>query len=152
MRIKISKPSDKIHKDEIRYVTKFYLSKLMKPEYIKPLQLTYLFKDIPYEGLLFSNDYDDSLTEYKILINSKMGKRRQLLAIAHELVHVKQYTTKEIHSFNMNKLIWKKTKINLDKIDYWEYPHEIEAYGRELGLYYKYLDIKKKNKIKFPLP
>ena len=51
-----------------------------------------------------------------------------LMTIAHELVHVKQYE------------IGKLTQTNEADIDYWDRPSEIEAHGREVGLFIRWAE------------
>jgi hypothetical protein len=69
--------------------------------------------------------------------------------LAHEMVHVKQHAKNELSkqirvtkgkSFQLAS-IWKgKPWLPKRKEDlYWDAPWEIEAYGREVGLYYKWL-------------
>lgn len=90
------------------------------------------------------DDNNRNCKKFHIEINPTMGKRNMLLAIAHEMVHVKQYAKREmvdyINGNNAIKLRWQGEIFDLKKnSDYWEHPWEIEAFGRERGLYYKYL-------------
>lgn len=58
--------------------------------------------------------------------------------LAHELVHVKQYITGELKHGKNNITLWKGEKYDEKITDYWDLPWEIEAYGREVGLYTRY--------------
>jgi len=79
--------------------------------------------------------------EFLIGIDRALNKKETLLALAHEMVHLKQYAKGEM------KDIWKPTRMVKwqgerylhEEMDYWECPWEIEAYGRERGLYFKFL-------------
>lgn len=138
MIISVKGKNSKLSKNEVRNATKFYASKLLKPNKINDLDITIGFKDMQYEAIVFAlEEYGKYPTIFKININETMGKRKQLLALAHEMVHVKQYTTGELKQKNAN-WIWNNEEIN-KSLDYWEYPHEIDAHGRELGLYLKYI-------------
>lgn len=66
--------------------------------------------------------------------------RRIIQTIAHEMVHVKQFVKGEMEDiiFDETKIKWKRKIINMNHIEYWDYPWEIEAYGREIGLYMKF--------------
>ena len=67
--------------------------------------------------------------------------RRMLETIAHEMVHVKQFAKGEIKDLisrppNIRK--WMGKEFNTDTISYWDCPWEIEAYGRECGLFIRW--------------
>ena len=85
--------------------------------------------------------------DYIITVNNNLSKKETLLAIAHEMVHVKQYAKGELKDYlRVNKCKWKGKIIDSDTVDYWDHPWEIEAHGREKGLYVKYLESLKKAK------
>lgn len=87
------------------------------------------------------NDTNDKARSFTITINPVLGKRNMLLALAHEMVHVKQYARGEMKNYiRMNKVKWMGKIYDGEEIDYWEHPWEIDAHGREKGLYYKFLD------------
>jgi hypothetical protein len=84
-------------------------------------------------------------------INLRDGKEDESLVqiLAHEMVHVKQHAKNELQSGVMTATrgglkmtsrwmgkIW-KPKGKEDA--YWDAPWEIEAYGREVGLYQKWM-------------
>ena len=60
-----------------------------------------------------------------------MRLRSLLTTVAHELVHVKQYITGEL------------TQDSDKNISYWDRPSEIEAHGRETGLFIKWAEANK---------
>lgn len=70
--------------------------------------------------------------EFTIVVKKTPSMRYMLMTLAHECVHLKQYALGEL---NDNHTRWRGTRINDEKINYWELPWEIEAYGRERGLY-----------------
>jgi hypothetical protein len=87
------------------------------------------------------NDNNDRAREFTITINPNLGKRNMLLVLAHEMVHVKQYAKGELKDFvRVKRVKWKGKVYNEEKLDYWECPWEIEAHGREKGLYFKFTD------------
>lgn len=61
--------------------------------------------------------------EYEIDIKRSLRLRDMLTTLAHEMVHVKQYELGEL------------TQENESEYDYWDKPSEIEAHGREAGLF-----------------
>jgi hypothetical protein len=74
-------------------------------------------------------------------VDKTLTKKETLLALAHEMVHLKQYAKGELKDiFRPAKMIkWHGDRYLTDGVDYWEQPWEIEAYGREKGLYFKFL-------------
>lgn len=64
-----------------------------------------------------------------------------LLTVCHEMVHVKQFAYNEIQeheSGNPARCVWKGTEYEMtgSKADYYNSPWEMEAYGRENGIYW----------------
>lgn len=66
--------------------------------------------------------------EYEIDIKRGLKLRDMLTTLAHELVHVKQYEAGELdHDAERD-------------IEYWDKPSEIEAHGREVGLFVRWAE------------
>jgi hypothetical protein len=98
-----------------------------------------------YLGYCDWNDSPYRAKEYTIAIDSNLGKRNTLMVLAHEMVHVKQYATGEMRDYlKVNRVKWMGSIINDGEMNYWDQPWEIEAYGREKGLYYRFIDSKRK--------
>lgn len=66
--------------------------------------------------------------EYEIEVKRGLPLRTLLTTVAHEMVHVKQYETGQL------------TQTNEINIDYWDRPSEIEAHGRETGLFIRWAE------------
>jgi len=64
--------------------------------------------------------------EFEVDVKRSLRLRDMLTTLAHELVHVKQYINDEMP----------------DELegDYWDRPHEIEAHGRETGLFIRWAE------------
>lgn len=75
--------------------------------------------------------------EFEIEVNPKLRLRRMLETVAHEMVHVKQYARRELHP---SKEVWMGKTYNPKKTSYWDLPWEIEAHGREVGLFVRYCE------------
>lgn len=86
-------------------------------------------------GVKYPKEFDINL---RISLPSK---EKVLKTLAHELVHVKQYARGELYDHIKPGIVtYQKVRYNTDDIDYWEYPWEIEAFGRCIGLYYRYME------------
>jgi hypothetical protein len=69
----------------------------------------------------------------------KMPLRKLLVTLCHEMVHVKQYAQGELYeSARQCKMRWQGNWMK-DNIDYWDQPWEIEAAGREDGLFIRWV-------------
>jgi len=66
--------------------------------------------------------------DYEIDVKRTLDMRTMLTTLAHELIHVKQYARGEL------------TQDNEAGIDYWDRPSEIEAHGRETGLFIRWCE------------
>ena len=83
---------------------------------------------------------------FTITIHPNLNKKQTLLVLAHEMVHLKQYAKGEMKDYMRKHKVKFNNKIyNYEKIDYWEQPWEIEAHGREKGLYYYFINQEKQN-------
>lgn len=79
--------------------------------------------------------------DFEIEVDSKLNMRQLLETVAHEMVHVKQYARNEM--CDANPLLrymtsWKSTKVCTKTTEYWDLPWEIEAHGREVGLFIRW--------------
>lgn len=93
---------------------------------------------------------DDGEHEYELRIDSSMNLAAILQALAHECVHIKQYVSGEMQETNnWNIVFFRKTLYDLKKLKYFDYPWEIEAYGREDGLLYRFVSAKKLTKARW---
>jgi hypothetical protein len=80
-------------------------------------------------------DLDDG--EFEIDIKRTLRLRDMLTTLAHELVHVKQYIKGEL------------TQTNEQNIPYWDRPSEIEAHGREVGLFITWAEASRLSHLKW---
>lgn len=74
----------------------------------------------------YACDLEDG--EYEIEVKRGLPLRTLLTTVAHEMVHVKQYELGQL------------TQTNEQNIDYWDKPSEIEAHGRETGLFIRWAE------------
>lgn len=82
--------------------------------------------------------------EFTIRIDSSLNIKQQLIAIAHECVHVKQFARGELFDFYrdnpmMAKSRWKRRVYNTDYTKYKNQPWEVEATKLEKELYRAYV-------------
>ena len=141
MKISVSGKLTKVSKKEASFAAGFFSKMLISDKLSDGLSLKLKFSDLDYIGGE-CGWLDDNVRpkEFEMSINNTFGRRKQLISMAHEMVHIKQYATRElVDNFHLKRqIVWRKTPYNFDDLDYYESPWEIDAYGRELGLYEKY--------------
>jgi len=79
----------------------------------------------------------DSNREFELEIDRTQSLRKLLETVAHEMVHVKQFARRELHPSNDT---WFGKTYNPKKVSYWDLPWEIEAHGREVGLFVRWCE------------
>ena len=84
--------------------------------------------------------------EFHIRADASQPLRRVLETIAHEMVHVKQYAKGELVDLSRcGSTKWQNEVINKDT-NYWDLPWEVEAHGKELGLFIRWAEDNKLGK------
>ena len=127
----------------------YYLKSLI-PSY-NIMVLIKLRKDLfKKEGLKADCVWEDDREkprEFSITVDASMQTQGVLRALAHECVHIKQFVTGEMRDTNNCYITkWKGASHHTDKGNYWELPWEIDAYGREVGLYEMFVSNKRYSK------
>ena len=79
----------------------------------------------------------DNKRTFELEIDRNQRLRDLLETVAHEMVHVKQFARREMHP-SMDT--WYGKTYSPDKVDYWDLPWEIEAHGREVGLFVRWAE------------
>lgn len=139
----IGKPS-KVEMKVCKDALKFYGKHLLGENLYHKVEVTICFdKELTGKNEYAYCEWEDNNyrgRDFTITIDPTLGKRNMLLALAHEMVHVKQYAKGELKDYSRtNKTKWKSEIIDPEKVDYWDFPWEIEAHGREKGLYVRYI-------------
>jgi hypothetical protein len=130
----------------LKMATHFYASRLMSDRLSNTLEINInVIKDFYVKNKILGEAFpkDDVLgipSNKQFVINlewnNKLGKR-VLQCLAHEMVHVKQYAKGELKFHERGNLVtFQREQYQGD--EYWESLWEIEAYGREVGLYQKF--------------
>lgn len=123
----------------IREAVKFYAYKLMTPRLADSLTITVnvvqdMYKNTKNLGDCCPTDDERYPKEFEINLERTKRLKRMLFSLAHEMVHVKQYAKGELKFHDRGNVVTFQKK-KYDDENYWESPWEIEAYGREPGLF-----------------
>jgi hypothetical protein len=126
-----------------------YAEKLMSKRLVNTLKLTInLTRNLTdkegAEGFCIWDEWDDlrkTPREFTIDLDSSISIRNILTNLAHEMVHVKQWAKGEMYEYsNSNMVRFMKKKYDMNDMDYFDYPWEIEAFGRQLGLFIRWCE------------
>jgi len=161
MQIGISEDFPEDVTESLKTATQFYMD-LLLPKYLQ--QGIYidveLSPEINAQGLAYPDDLDEEDDEpYSFTVDLRCHADDDDIfqTLAHELVHIKQYIKGELRTAEPLVAIGSKQKDhNTEKEDtywygklwtpapnedgYFAAPWEIEAFGREVGLYARWLD------------
>lgn len=88
----------------------------------------------------------DTKREFELEIDKTQPMRKLLETVAHEMVHVKQFARRELHPATDE---WYGKTYNPKKVSYWDLPWEIEAHGREVGLFVRWCEKEKLGHLKW---
>jgi hypothetical protein len=91
---------------------------------------------VPQGAMGYCLETDNNRT-FEIELDRKLSLRKLMETLAHEMVHVKQYARREFHPANN---AWLGKTYNPKKVSYWDLPWEIEAHGRETGLFIRWVE------------
>lgn len=145
MEIKVYGKSPKITKQELKKATRFFGSKLLRKDTYNQIDLEIILTK-PEDG--FDGFCEWSVTNYRpkdflITINNKKCKKTILKILAHEMVHLRQFTTNQLfqYYYNDERMRWKKDIMSLDDVKYNDRPWEIEANELEEVLYNEYIEL-----------
>jgi hypothetical protein len=78
---------------------------------------------------------------FVVEIDAHLDRKATLCTLAHEFAHVRQYSTGIARwSPHGDGVVWYGNHIAYDSMDYYDYPWEVDAYGREVGLYSRFIE------------
>jgi hypothetical protein len=103
------------------------------------LYVEILHRGLKREGVYGYCDYTGESyrpREFLIELDTWMNEELYIKTLLHELVHLQQWVTGTLRSKRGKRYY---NSINVEDIEYWDQPHEIEAREQEGKLYLKYL-------------
>jgi len=128
-------------------LAEFCLEKLISFRLSNKLDIRVVFKPTLYKKTesygetAYYEDSDLPPKDFIIELDSNLRLRSMLETLAHEMVHIKQWATGEMRETKNNFITkFKKDTVNSDKVSYWDQPWEIEAMGREEGLFIQWVE------------
>jgi len=119
----------------------FYAEKLGLSDISDKISVDIFYRKFDDRGECSCSVYTNAPRTFNIILDSETKWVDPLQTLAHEMVHVKQYARGELQCTTKTSKwkgkLWRKKSDQMD--DYYDSPWEIEAFGREEGLYLRYL-------------
>ena len=139
MKVIIKNCPDKNFKPYVEKALSFYSKELISNTRVRNncetvVRFTSKIKDFGYATVKSSNSRKQP-RKFLIEIHPGIGVRNILETLAHEMVHIKQYINGETDD---QLTVWRGQSVDSNVIEYWSHPWEIDAYGREVGLFTKF--------------
>ncbi len=103
------------------------------------------FTDLDVEG----HCIDAGDGEFSIEVNKDLPMREKMIVLMHELVHMKQHIAGELEfggiiigkdGLKCKTTTWMGAEFDEEGTDYFDRPWEIEAFGRQLGLFIRWVE------------
>lgn len=141
MRIRVhGNPQNTTSREVCRFI-RFCASVLMTPAMIEKVSIRVDFGAT--RGFKASAEWVDGPERpkrFRIRIRETMSREEILCSLAHEMVHVKQYSSGQLRDYvNLDNFVrWESNRWTFedeDSEDYWLAPWELEARGYERGLF-----------------
>lgn len=138
---------NKKNRDLADSAARFYADKLLGSRLMKNISLEVRFKrnlltsQGHYGECWVEDEFDRRYPrEFKIVLDCSVPKRMVFETLAHEMVHVKQYARGEMKElWTMGLTRFGDVRYNVEDLDYWDHPWEIEAHGKERGLFTRWV-------------
>jgi hypothetical protein len=144
----------KVNKKLIKFAARWYGRHLFSSKIYRKMKLTIHIAPLSMDlfGECTYKNPKQCKYKYDIFINKKLSQKPLLITLAHEMVHAHQYASYQYVHYNrktMHHLVkFNGKKYDINEVDYWDQPWEIDAAGREFGLYIRFInDMIEKGKI-----
>lgn len=127
--------SDERFNEYVQRASQFYAEQLFTKQLLRHIVVTVKFnKHLDAFGYtnVEKRNTKGAAREFLIELHPYISGKEILKTLAHGFVHIKQYADGDL---NEEQTQWQGEPIDSDSMDYYELPYEIEAHGREIGLF-----------------
>lgn len=125
---------------EIKKATKFFAEKVLGKRLAKNVCI-----DIFLEDLILSDAYCHAIPfggpirDFDISLNKNLSRKSILRALAHEMIHVRQFARGKLRFIDIDVTKWGKRVYRHSYANYLKLPWEVEAHKQETELFKSYL-------------
>ena len=152
MQVEVKGHRSKTFKLFVARAVEYYSALIMPRRKASNLYVEIVFKkklDGDSDGFCIDHGKDGKYHDFEIEVAKGKSVRDTLQTVAHEVVHMKQFVIGELRDgITPASSIWKGKSISESKVNYWDLPWEIEAFGREKGMYHRFVVNEKREKDK----
>lgn len=143
MKIRIFGKLDNATKELLKEAASFYSTSLISKKVNEKISISIklvpgLLKKEKIFGDIEWLDRPRNPRKFRIRLCADLKQRKLLKVLAHEMTHVKQYAKGELFDYADGRVKYMGQNHDPKKINYFNHLWEIEALGRELGLYYQF--------------
>jgi hypothetical protein len=137
----------------LKEAAEFFANQLMDPRMVRKLTLDIeVYNNLDVEGECVDEDGVRNPRWFTIGLKGDQDIGTMIKTLGHEMVHVKQHAKNELQTGHAvaargglkiySKWMGEVWKAKRKEDDYFDSPWEIEAYGREVGLFAKWVQYK----------
>ena len=138
--------SGKVKREMVESIANFSLN-LLAPRLVNKVEIdiTLIRNLICKEEVAGDCVWEDSSyrpREFTIRVDSSQPIQTLLETVAHEMVHVKQFARGELKDLSreVNVCKWRGSIVKCNIVNYYDLPWEIEANGRERGIFIRWFE------------
>jgi hypothetical protein len=131
----------------LRDFAKWVAAKFMSPKLTDHITINVtldrrLFKESGHFGTAIPTDSPNNGRAFHLEIDVSGNFMTTLNNLAHEMVHVKQWALGEYSQYMRYENVYKFKGVEVDTngMDYYDWPWEIEAIGRGVGLVHQFIE------------
>ncbi len=144
MEINVYNASEKLENYTINAV-EFAMAKFFNLDELEDISVDVDFTDLDVEG----HCIDAGDGDFSIEVKKDLPMREKMIVLMHELVHMKQHIAGELDfggliidkdGMKCKTTMWMDEEVDENSIDYFDRPWEIEAFGRQLGLFIRWVE------------
>jgi hypothetical protein len=131
---------ERIDKKICKRAIKFYAQQLLSKRIYDSLEIHVEFIELSENEYAYCNAEDESNRIFLISVNKCLTAQQTLIALAHEMGHVKQYAKHELKDYVYGERIkFQDTIFEKASVGYWQSPWEKDARKIERKLYKSFL-------------
>jgi hypothetical protein len=141
MKVSVRGQNNVLSKKEIRHSVSFFGNILLGKRLSENVYVEVYNEPFDLNDMGFCNPFDfeeRSPREFELLLNCRLSRPEQLLTIAHEMVHVKQFALNEFKVFDNYEYKWHGKKVRHPRKKHSHLPWEREAIASEPWLMHFY--------------
>jgi len=141
MKVSVRGQNSTLSKSEIRHMVSFFgnilLGKRLSDNiYVEVYNESYGLNDM---GFCNPIDFEErSPRDFEIFLNRNLCKHEQIITLAHEMVHVKQFALNEFKVFDNHEYKWRGKRVRHPRKKHRNLPWEKEAIASEPWLMHYY--------------